>query len=147
MICSELRDFVDHVMEQREICDADVNKLARDILPDGAGSQDVIDVLVALDRAMATPNANWSAFLVATVVDFVVWTSRPTGVVNRDLAQWLMASLTVGEGPTSNAMRIAFEVVREAERCDEELISFAMRKASLPARQDLSRCDKALLIA
>jgi hypothetical protein len=44
-------------------------------------------------------------------------------------------------------MRIAFEVVREAERCDEELISFAMRKASLPARQDLSRSDKALLIA
>jgi hypothetical protein len=61
----------------------------------------------------------------------VVWTSRPTGVVNRDLAQWLMTTLTVGEGPTSNAMRIAFEVVREAERCDEELISFAMRKASL----------------
>ena len=147
MICSELRDFVDHVLEQRDIGDADVNKLARDILPDGAGSQDVIDVLVALDRAMATPKASWSAFLVATVVDFVVWTSRPTGVVNRDLAQWLMASLTVGEGPTSNAMRIAFEVVREAERCDEELISFAMRKASLPARQDLSRSDKALLIA
>ena len=147
MICNELREFVDHVLEKRQICDADVNKLARDILPEGASSQDVVDVLVALDRVIATPNANWAAFLVATSVDFVVWTSRPTGIVNRDVAQWLMASLTVGEGPTSNAMRIAFEVVREAERCDEELISFAMRKASLPARQDLSRSDKALLIA
>ncbi len=44
-------------------------------------------------------------------------------------------------------MRIAFEVVREAERCDEALIAFAMGKAGLKARQDFSKSDAALLVA
>jgi hypothetical protein len=66
MICSELRDLVDHVLERREICDADVNKLARDILPDGAGSQDVIDVLVALKTEYQTlTGAEWAAAAVS----------------------------------------------------------------------------------
>ncbi len=147
MICNELRDFVDVVLESRQICDADVNRLARDILADGVLCHEVIDVLVALDRAVATPNANWAEFLVATTVDYVVWTSRPTGLVDRALAHWLVTTLSIGDGPTANAMRIAFEVVREAERCDEILISFAMGKAGLRARQDYSRSEAALLIA
>ncbi len=145
MIGNDLRDFVEQILETHQICDADVQRLARTILPDGAISHEVIDVLVALDRAVATPNANWVEFLVATTVDYVVWTSRPTGIISRDLAQWLITTLSIGEGPTENAMRIAFEVVREADRCDEILISFAMGKGSLKARQDLSRSNVALL--
>ena len=145
MIGNDIRDFVEHILEKHQISDADVQRLARTILPHGAISHEVIDVLVALDRAVATPNANWVEFLVATTVDYVVWTSRPTGIVSRDLAQWLITTLSIGEGPTETAMRIAFEVVREADRCDETLISFAMGKGSLKARQDLSRSNMALL--
>ncbi len=145
MIGNDLRDFVERILESHQICDEDVQNLARTILPHGAISHEVIDVLVALDRAVSTPNANWAEFLVATTVDYVVWTSRPTGIINRDLAQWLMTTLSIGEGPTETAMRIAFEVVREADRCDETLISFAMGKGSLKARQDLSRSNMALL--
>ncbi len=145
MIAVNLRSFVDHVLETRVISDADVQFLARDILPDGAMSNEVIDVLVALDRTVETSSANWAEFLVATTVDYVVWTSRPTGIVSRELAQWLITTLSIGDGATPNAMRIAFEVVREAERCDEALITFAMGKAGLKARQDKSRSDYALL--
>jgi hypothetical protein len=147
MITNELRDFVETILENGKIDDADVNRLARDILGDNLMSHDVIDVLIALDRAVAAPNANWAEFLVATVVDHVVWTSRPTGIVSRDLAQWLVATLSVGEGPTMNARRIAFEVVREAERCDEILISFAMSRPRLQPAQSLSDSNAALLVA
>ena len=145
MISNELREFVDHVLDIRQICDEQVCSLSRTILPDGAISHEVIDVLVSLDRAIRTPNANWAEFLVATTVEYVVWTSRPTGLVGRDMAHWLITTLSVGDGPTGNAMRIAFEVVREAERCDESLISFAMGRGSLKARQDLSRSEISLL--
>lgn len=147
MVSVELRDFVDAVLERRSIDEDDVRKLAREILVDGAINNETIDVLVALDRAVRSTHPNWAEFLVATTVDYVVWTSRPTGVVNRDTAQWLLTSLSIGEGPTENAMRIAFEVVREAERCDELLITFAMGKGSLKARQDLSKSNAALLVA
>ena len=145
MIGNDLREFVDQILETHQICDVDVHRLARTILPHGAISHEVIDVLVALDRAVGTPNANWAEFLVATTVEYVVWTNRPTGIISRDLAQWLITTLSIGEGPTETAMRIAFEVVREADRCDETLISFAMGKGSLKSRQDLSRSNMALL--
>ena len=147
MISNDIREFVDRVLESRQISDADVQKLSFELLANRMISHETIDVLVALDRTIMTPNANWSEFLVATAVDHVVWASRPTGVVTRELAQWLIATLSVGEGPTDNAMRIAFEVVREAERCDEMLISFAMGKAGLKARKDLCRTEAALLVA
>lgn len=147
MMSADLRDFVDAVLEQRSIGEDDVRQLARNILADGAMNHETIDVLIALDRAVASSHQSWSDYLVATVVEYVVWTCRPTGMVTRDLAQWLMTTLTVGEGPTENGMRIAFEVVREAERCDEALIAFSMGKAGLKARQDLSRSDAALLVA
>jgi hypothetical protein len=147
MISNDIREFVEYVLDKRQISDADVQKLSYELLGDRVISHEIIDVLVALDRTITAPNANWAEFLVATTVDHVVWASRPTGVVTRELAQWLIATLTVGEGPTANAMRIAFEIVREADRCDETLISFAMGKAGLKARQDLSRSDAALLVA
>ncbi len=147
MIKNGMRDFVDSVLEKRSISNEDVKTLIRDIMPDGAEDHETVDVLVALDRAVATADANWGEFLVATVVEYVVWTCRPTGTVTRDMAQWLVSTLSVGAGPTPNAMRIAFEVVREAERCDEMLITFAMGRDGLKARQDFSKSGMALLVA
>ncbi len=147
MITNKLREFVDVVMEVGQITDADVSRLAREVLGEAIMSHDVIDVLVALDRAVKVPNTNWADFLTATTVDYAVWTSRPTGMVDAELARWLITTLSISDGPTDTGMRIAFEVVREAERCDEILITFAMGKAGLRARQDFSRCDTVLLVA
>ena len=54
---------------------------------------------------------------------------RPPGNIDRDKAHWLVTTLSAGEGPTPLAQKIAFEVVREAESCDEALVGFALRKA------------------
>ena len=135
MIGHELREFVDRVMDCRAIDDEDVKFLQRDILVDGAATRDTIDVLVALDRAVPARCEAFGDYLVALVVDFAVWQNRPTGVIDRDKAHWLVATLTAGEGPTATARRIAFEIVREAERCDEILLGFALNKGMpMPTR-------------
>ncbi|WP_156323546.1 hypothetical protein [Bosea sp. AAP35] len=109
--------------------------LQRDILNESVLTRDVIDVLVALDRAVPAHGEAFADYLVALVVDFAVWQNRPTGVIDRDKAQWLVTTLSAGEGPTPTARRIAFEIVREAERCDEALIGFALDKGhAKPAR-------------
>jgi hypothetical protein len=53
MIGHELREFVDHVMDRRVIDDEDVRILQREILHEAVLTRDIIDVLVALDRAVA----------------------------------------------------------------------------------------------
>jgi len=129
MIGHELREFVDHVMDRRVIDDEDVRILQREILREVVLTRDIIDVLVALDRAVADKSPLFADVLLAFSVDFAVWESRPTGRIDRDKAHWLVTTLSAGDGPTPLAQKIAFEVVREAEACDEALVSFALRKA------------------
>jgi hypothetical protein len=129
MIGHELREFVDHVMDRRVIDDEDVRVLQREILNEVVLTRDIIDVLVALDRAVADKSPLFADVLLAFCVDFALWESRPTGRIDRDKAHWLVTTLSAGDGPTPLAQKIAFEVVREAESCDEALVSFALRKA------------------
>ena len=144
MIGHELREFVDHVMDRRVITDEDVKFLQHDILDDAVLTRDTIDVLIALDRAVPERCEAFGDYLVALVVDFAVWQNRPTGLVDRDKAHWLVTTLSAGEGPTRTARRIAFEIVREAERCDEALLGFALdRGTSKSARF----CPERVLLA
>jgi hypothetical protein len=128
MIGHELREFVDRVMDRHAIDEEDVKVLQRYVMLDDVLTRDTIDVLVALDRAVPATCAAFADYLVALVVDYAVWESRPTGVIDRDKAHWLVTTLSAGEGPTQTAQRIAFEIVREAERCDEILLGFVLRK-------------------
>ena len=129
MIRAAFDTFVNDVMRNAEITTSDVHRLQRDIMPDGICSRDEADVLIALDRAVHEKAPAWSAYSIQAVVDFVVWTSRPTGYVDCETAHWLTTSLSSGTGPTPVALAIAFEVVRECERADEVLVSFVMRWA------------------
>ena len=130
MMAHELREFVDRVMDRHAIDDEDVKVLQRDILNDVVLTRDAVDVLIALDRAVPMACPAFGTYLVALVVDFAVWENRPTGVIDRDKAHWLVATLSVGEGPTPIAQRIAFEIAREAEHCDETLLAFAFAKGA-----------------
>ena len=135
MIRWALETFTNNAMARGEISRADVHALRRDVLPNGIESRDEADVLIALDRALHDKDEIWSPFMVQAVVDFVVWSSRPTGRVDRDTAEWLTASLGCGTGPSATAVRIAFEIVREAESSDEELVAFVMRWRSREGRE------------
>ncbi|WP_156640403.1 hypothetical protein [Bosea sp. PAMC 26642] len=129
-------------MDKDAIDDEDVKMLQRSILADGVMTRDVVDVLAALDRAVSTRCSEFSDYLVALIVDHVVWESRPTGIVDRETAQWLVTTLSAGEGPTPTAQRIAFEIVREAERCDELLLGFTLSRGAVsPGR----RADRVML--
>jgi hypothetical protein len=141
MIKHSLEVFVNSALNRGQISVEDVRHLQRDVLADGIESRDECDVLIALDRAVADKAGAWSAFVIQAVVDYVVWTSRPTGMVDRETAQWLTTSLSAGTGPTNVALAIAFEVVRECERADEVLVTFVMRWARGRANELRERID------
>ena len=126
MISPSLEIFVNSVMLAGEITLADVQSLHRNVIPDGIGSRDEADILIALDRAISDKHVAWSAVAMTAVVDFAVWQSRPTGTVDGETARWLVASLSAGRGPSGLAEAIAFEVVREADRVDPALTMFVM---------------------
>jgi hypothetical protein len=126
MINTSLQIFCHCVASTGTISASHVRHLRETVLPDGAMEREDVDMLVALDRAVADSHPAWSEFLVATVVDFAVWSERGTGRVDAEAAQWLSATIGCGTGPTPNGARIAVEVVREAESVDERLVAFAL---------------------
>ena len=135
MIKNSLRAFVNRALEHKHISAEDVKELRRDILRDGLVSREEADALIALDRAAVPADGSWAEFLVESIVEFAVWTSRPTGYIDRETARWLVTTLSGRGGPTATAARIAFEIVREAESSDEELVAFVMRWRSREGRE------------
>ena len=132
MISPTLHAFVDRVITAGRISSDEVRHLHREILPDGIPSRAVADALLALDRTLDA-DPLWSDFLTPAVVNYAVWGSRPTGVVNAETANWLLTALTIGE-PTPTALRILGEILSEAEEIDPTLLLYAWR-TTMPRTQ------------
>ena len=119
-----LHTFTARVSKSGRIGLDDVRKLHRDILPDGISSQVEAELLLHLDQSVSRADPAFSHWLVAVMVDFVVWSTRPTGYVDRETADWLARALVGDRGPTRTALLIAGEIVREAQDVDEALLSW-----------------------
>ncbi|MCJ2073603.1 hypothetical protein MKK75_33255 [Methylobacterium sp. J-030] len=143
MTMISVQQFCNHAVSTGAISDEDLLVLKREVLPDGLMTREEADLLIALERAVIGSDA-FADFLVASVVDFAVWGTRPTGYIDRDVASWLAASLSGREGPSPVGARIAVEIVREAQGSAESLIAFALEAnrrthdAAQPARMSFA---------
>jgi hypothetical protein len=120
MTQSRLTEAAAEILARGRISFADVKRLERDILPDGVACREQAEVLIRLDREVARADRTWNAWFVAAMVDFVVWSERPTAVVNEDAATWLSEALD-SPTPTRNAGRLVRAIVAEAARVHERL--------------------------
>jgi hypothetical protein len=115
----ELSDFVKKLSSRGRITFGDIKRLQRDLLPNGAMTREQVEALIAMDAAVRRADPAWARYVTSTVVDFVVWGSRPTGYVDPDAAQWLEALLC--SNPSKAARQILREVLREAQAVDPVL--------------------------
>ena len=88
-------------------------------------------MLIGLDRTIERADRDWSAYLIRTVKDFVVWGMSPSGSVDQDNAEWLMEVLSLG-GLTRTGRIIAREVACAASPVNEALIAFASMSKRRP---------------
>ena len=133
MINPSLQAFADRTLKAGRISFGDVNRLQRDILPDGIGSREEAELLLTLDRAVSRSDRSFADWLVTTMVDFVVWGLRPTGVIDAETAAWLAPYLAGGEA-TRTTRRFARELAREAERVDDALLTPPLKHTAPDAK-------------
>lgn len=115
-----LREVAAEIESRGRIQFGDVRRLERDVLPDGVTCREEAEILIRLDRAVSRTDRAWGAWFVAVMVDYVVWSERPTGIVNEEAAIWLSEALDV-PAPTRNARRLIDAIVAEALRVHERL--------------------------
>ncbi len=122
MINDQLRAVIDRALDRERISVEDVRELQREVFEHGLTCREEVNVLAALDRAVPTADPLWAKFFITSLVEFVVWNSRPTGYVDNETARWLVTALMPMDRATLNAHRAALEVFREAQQVDEELL-------------------------
>ncbi len=115
-----LNGMVAEIEHRGRIGFGDVRRLERDILPNGVTCRAEAEVLIRLDRAASRADRAWNEWFVAVMVDYVVWSERPTAIVNEDAALWLSAALEEPV-PTRNGGRLVRAIVSQAERVHERL--------------------------
>lgn len=145
MIQISVEQFCNHAVSAGGISPEDLLALKREVIPDGITHREEVDLLIALERAVPA-SEEFADFLVAMVVDYVVWGERSTGYVDRETASWLAATLSGRSGPSPVAARIALEIVREAHGSAESLTAFAL-EANRWIREPASRSRRHFALA
>ena len=145
MITISVEQFCNHAVSAGEISADDLRALKREVIPDGITCREEADLLIALDRAVPA-SGEFADFLVAMVVDYVVWGERSTGYVDRETAAWLVASISGRNGPSQVGARIAQEIVREAQGSAEALTVFAL-EANQWVREPAARTRRHFALA
>jgi hypothetical protein len=128
MINSSLQTFANKVQEAERISFGDVKRLQRDILPDGISSREDAELLLTLAQTVDRADRAFGDWLVAMMVDFVVWGMRPTGVIDGETAAWLAPFLA--DQRTKTMRRLARELAAEADYGGTALPSPALNGAS-----------------
>jgi hypothetical protein len=120
-----LSEFASKVRAKNRISFGDVQRLQRNVLSDGIGSREEAELLIDLDRNIARTDRAWQRWLVVTVVDFVVWTERPTGILNENTVSWLAGILIANAGPrlTKTGRLIAREIAEEAQAFENDALA------------------------
>jgi hypothetical protein len=118
-----LETFATKVTAKSRITFGDVCRIRRDVLPDGIASREEAEALLRMDRLIGRADSSWVEWLTNAIVEFAVWSERPTGHIDTEAAAWLAQEL-MRQGPLTKAgRRIAREIQFEAETVAEPMAS------------------------
>ncbi len=110
-LSSSLNAFVQRVSATRRLNFADLRRLQRDVLPEGAQSRADVEALIRLDTMLNRSEAGWPSYLVDTVQGFVE--GDPVGD-----AAWLVPALQGAHPKTALALARAVISVLD-EPCED----------------------------
>jgi hypothetical protein len=117
--------------DRRNLTPAEVRQLRRALFEDEGVSRDEARALFDLDRAQSASCPEWAAFFVDCLTDYVVWQTRPAGVVDREQAEWLLRE--AASTPSRAVRSLLANILAEAHRAPRALIDAV--KALAEARE------------
>jgi hypothetical protein len=86
------------------------------------------EYLLQLDHSRgATQDPEWTAFLVESFVEFLVWQREPWGVIREDDLDWLIG--VTADAPSPSLATLLFALVRELNGAPERLTALALKHA------------------
>lgn len=83
------------------------------------------EVMFEIDAAQSGASKDWTAYFVESMVEFLVYGSRPVGRIAREDAEWLMSM--VGEYFSPSVPELFRALILQAEDVPPAIIQYAMK--------------------
>jgi hypothetical protein len=122
------RTIISAMILSRRVTAQDVAWLRREVFADGEVTLEAADELFAVARARMNNAPEWTDFFVELITDYVVWQSRPTGVVNEERAKWLLDK--ADECKSIEALGALVNVLAEAHRAPKWFVAAVRARAA-----------------
>ena len=84
----------------------DVASLHRHLFAEGSIDRAEAEALFDLERAALSRCDAWTSFFIQAVTDHVVWGARPTGRLDEEQADWLIAQADAARTPAAFALLV-----------------------------------------
>ena len=111
---------------------ADVLRLRRDYLPNGARAEAEAQALLALNSACAVQDIGWTPFLVEAICGYIVHTAKPEGYLTAGKARWLIGHATSGGRiERLSCLELLICVLEAARWAPPSLSAFVLRQIEL----------------
>jgi hypothetical protein len=122
------RTIITAMILGRKVTAQDVAWLRREVFADGEVTRETADELFAVARARMNNAPEWTELFVELITDYVVWQSRPTGVVADEAAQWLIAR--ADECKSLEALAALVNALAEAHRAPQWFVAAVRARAA-----------------
>ncbi len=122
------RTIVSAMILGRTVTAQDVAWLRREVFAEGEVTRETAEDLFSVARAGMNNAPEWVELFVELITDYVVWQSRPTGIVTDDEAKWLIER---ADGCRSvEALAVLVNVLAEAHRAPQWFVAAVRARAS-----------------
>jgi hypothetical protein len=102
-------------MERLKTVNAEmIRRLRYDLYCGDAVTRDEADALFDIERVVCPASQEWGEFFVGTIVDYLLWQERPSGVLNEAKAEWLVGQVDRTKSLAAFAILVA--ALEEAHR-------------------------------
>jgi len=122
------RTIISAMILGRKVTAQDVVWLRREVFAEGEVTRETAEELFAVARAGMSNAPEWTELFVELITDYVVWQSRPTGIVTDADAEWLIA---LADGCKSiEALAAMVNVLAEAHRAPQWFVTAVRARAA-----------------
>jgi hypothetical protein len=121
------RTIVGSLIHANGVSGLDVAWLRREMFAEGEVSREAAEELFAVERAEIDKAPEWTEFFVELITEYVVWQSRPTGVVDGAQAEWLLQE--ADRCRSVNALAVLVNVLVEAHRVPQWFVAAVRGRA------------------
>ena len=122
------RTIVSALIAGRKVTAQDVAWLRREVFAEGEVTRETAEDLFAVARAGMANAPEWTELFVELITDYVVWQSRPTGVVTDEEAEWLIERADACK--SIEALATLVNVLAEAHRAPQWFVTAVRSRAA-----------------